>query len=165
MSNYYFTKTSSLSIFYLTSFQGKDMLNKYDQIFTFSSIYQWFLFNKALLFNYDDIASEILEKNQINDLKKLDKKIIRVNKFTWDIWENIVLNKGIRLFYSQNDKLRENLIGTYPKKLIYVSKDEHLGVNINGVDFGNKKKWKGENILGNLLIKNREFFINELIKI
>lgn len=121
----------------------------------------YMMYQKAILFNAPNIAKKILETNDPKKQKALgqDRKEIRFNQEVWDKNKFDIVVKGNLLKFSQNEKLKKQLLDTGDKVLVEGSPyDKIWGVGLKWDDpkILDEKNWKGENLLGKALMKVRD---------
>ena len=137
----------------------------------FTSMEQYMMYQKAVLFNDFETAAKILLRNKPSEHKSLGRL---VKGFDEDIWlkqkENIVYN-GNYLKFTQNKDLKEILMATSDKLLVEANGEDKIwgiGMYVDDPNLLKTELW-GQNLLGNTLtklrdeIKNLEFFKLEKI--
>lgn len=112
-----------------------------------------------------DRAAIIMALDDPNEIKKQGR---HVNNFNQDIWESNcqeIVENGNMAKFSQNEKLKEQLISTYPKTLVEASPyDKIWGIGLLEDDprAWNKQTWLGKNQLGEILTRVRERLRNPI---
>ena len=126
---------------------------------------QYMMYQKAKLFNDEEIANKILNTTEPREQKKLGRL---VKNFDEDIWnqhkEKIVYN-GNYLKFSQNEDLKEYLCDTYPYELVEANKYDRIwgiGMFSHDPNILDTSKW-GQNLLGKTLMKVRNVFVTNNI--
>lgn len=121
---------------------------------------QYMMAQKARLFGDEKIFNEIMKEDTPREFKRLGRLI---ENFDNDIWNrekrNIVLKGNIHKF-SQNEKLKKLLLDTVDKILIEASPyDDIWGVKLRETDslILNINTWKGQNLLGFILMEVRDY--------
>ncbi len=114
---------------------------------------------KARLFEDEENHQKILNASHPGEAKKLGRL---VQGFQQDIWVShrfdIVVQGNIAKF-SQNNDLREFLLGTKKQILVEASPRDRIwgiGLDENSKQATNPEKWKGLNLLGFALMKVRD---------
>lgn len=126
---------------------------------TFNCAEQYFMYKKALYFNDTNIANKILNKKNPRDQKELGRKVLNFDKYTWDNVCYDIMKTGVKEKFSQNYDLKIKLINTgnriiaeaSPKDIIW-----GIGLDENNINALNMKNWKGQNLLGKILMDVRE---------
>ncbi|WP_297438433.1 NADAR family protein [uncultured Clostridium sp.] len=125
---------------------------------------QYMMAEKAKVFEDVDILLEILETSEQARIKILGRM---VKNFDEEIWNNqkykIVVKANLHKF-SQNEELKEFLIGTGDKVIVEASlydKVWGIGMNESDKDATNPNKWKGENLLGFALMEVRDLLLGK----
>lgn len=124
------------------------------KMFHFSE--QCFMFQKALLFNDFEIANQILNETDVRKIKALGRKVKNFNNELWDIHKENFMYNACYAKFSQNDRLKDFLLGTGNSEIVEASPVD----NIWGIGFSsdnameNIDQW-GQNLLGKCLMKVR----------
>lgn len=136
----------------------------YPSPFTRNGLYfptaeHWMMYTKACLFQDMSVASQILATRNPAQIKKLGKA---VRGFRDDVWESkrfdIVVTGNMEKF-TQNEDLRNLLLGTGTKVLVEASPyDKVWGIGMDETHdhSGNPLLWNGLNLLGFALMKVRD---------
>lgn len=120
--------------------------------------------HKALLFApTDSIVNSIVPKNSSTpvphprNLRSLGRKI---PNFTDEIWEKnrfAIVVQGNYLKFTQNEKLKRQLLGTGEKEIVEASpRDRIWGVGFGAKRAGQERERWGLNLLGKALMEVRE---------
>ena len=124
------------------------------KMFHFSE--QCFMWQKAMLFNDFEIAEQILNETDVRKIKALGRKVKGFNNNLWDKHKEDFMFNACYAKFSQNDKLKDFLLGTGNSEIVEASPVD----NIWGIVFSSDKamenvdKW-GQNLLGKTLMKVR----------
>ena len=111
---------------------------------TYSSIKQYLAYQKAVLFNDIDSANSILKVSKVPDIKLLESNIKNVDDVMWMAALPNLLETGLFLKYSQNEKLKTKLCEMEHDHFVADLPDPYLGVGTNGT---------GKNLLGNTVMQ------------
>lgn len=125
----------------------------------FTSCEQWMMFQKAVLFQDPENAMLILEMKNPKEIKKMGRKIKNFNGKIWDQNKFEIIYRGNLEKFVQNDDLREQLLATQDNILAEASpydKVYGIGMYPNDPNVQYPERWKGENLLGQALMKVRE---------
>jgi ribA/ribD-fused uncharacterized protein len=128
----------------------------------FANTEQWMMFWKAILFRDYDIAGQILEETSGTKIKKLGRKIKNFNNNVWDKNKYNIVKTGNRLKFSQNPKLRRQLLNTGNKTIVEASPYDCIwgvGMKSDHPDITDPTKWKGQNLLGKAIMEVRDEMI------
>lgn len=93
-----------LSNWYLSDF-------KVDSI-QFSSMEQYMMYKKAIIFEDTEIAKKILKTKDVSGIKALGMQVSNYNDTYWNGVRQIVVYKGLLAKFSQNDDLKKRLLNT-----------------------------------------------------
>lgn len=125
---------------------------------TYTSAEQYMMAEKARLFGDEKIRAEILRTSDPRKCKALGRKVKNFDKAVWDKRkENIVSNGNFEKFM-QNSALRSFLLSTGDKVLVEASPTDRvwgIGLGKNNPDALDPKKWRGQNLLGFILMAVR----------
>ena len=108
----------------------------------FSSMEQFMMYRKAICFQDECIAEQILGTKDVAEIKALGRAV-----------------KDYDAKFSQNDELKDNLVNTGNVILAECAvKDRIWGIGLSMKDENryDKSKWRGENLLGYTLMMVRE---------
>ena len=125
----------------------------------FSSMEQFMMYQKAVYFKDNKIATEILDTDDFKHIKELGRQVLNYNDHIWNGIRQIVVYQGIYEKFIQNPDLKELLLNTQDALLAECAvKDKiwGIGLSMNGPDRFDPSKWKGQNLLGYTLMMVRE---------
>jgi len=129
---------------------------------TFNTSEQAMMYAKAIVFDNFEIANKILETQDPMIQKKLGREVIGYVDEVWsELRFNIVIDILIEKF-SQNQKMKEYLISTYPSTLVEASPYDRIwgiGLSEDDPDALDATKWRGFNLLGFALMEARAVLI------
>jgi len=127
----------------------------------FNSCEQWMMYSKANLFKDFAKAREILSEPRANFQRRLGRQ---VRFFKDEIWrqERIeIVRMGNHAKFSQNAVLKEYLVGTSDKIIAESSPTDliwGIGFSEDNPNSLQMDKWRGENLLGKILMELRSEF-------
>lgn len=131
---------------------------------TFTSAEQYMMYHKAKLFSDLQIARQILAVSHPKEIKALGRKVKNFNENVWDEHKYEIVKRGNILKFSQNPRLKEELMRTGNRILVEASPfDDIWGIKM-GVDdprINNPINWRGQNLLGFALTEVREILKGE----
>ncbi|WP_448947710.1 NADAR family protein [Lachnoanaerobaculum sp.] len=140
-----------LSNWYISEF-------KIDSI-KFSSMEQYMMYKKAIVFNDNKIAKEILETKDVSKIKALGRQVSNYNDTHWNGVRQIIIYKGLLEKFSQNEDLKKRLLNTGNDILAECAVQDKIwgiGLSMKDVNRWDMEKWRGENLLGFALMMVRE---------
>lgn len=113
---------------------------------------QYMMWVKAITFNDQDIAQQILESNNPKYIKDLGRK---VSNFNQDIWNNVKylkIKEGLFRRFTQDLKAKQELLKHKGKIFVEASPYDRIwGIGYSEADaLSNVQNW-GENLLGKIL--------------
>lgn len=152
IDNYlFFSKRTCLSQWFKRSFivEGK----------SYTSMEQYMMYNKAILFKDNDIALKILNTNDPKTILQLGRQVKDYHEQIWSPVRFDIVYKGTLEKFNQNKDLKEYLIST--KDLIIheafsFDKIWAIGFDIDSPEVNNLEIEKyGQSLLGKVLMKVR----------
>lgn len=125
----------------------------------FTSMEQYMMYKKAVLFHDMEIASKIIQTSDVAEIKRLGRAVSRYDENYWNGVRQIVVYQGLMAKFSQNEKLKNLLLSTGDSILAECAVKDRIwgiGVSMKDADRLDKAKWKGQNLLGYALMLVRE---------
>ena len=125
----------------------------------FSSMEQYMMYKKAVLFEDKDIAAQILNTDDVGLIKEFGRKVSNYNDSVWNGMRQVVIYKGLLEKFRQNEDLREALLATGDNILAECAvKDCIWGIGLSMTDDNRHdlNAWKGQNLLGYSLMLVRD---------
>lgn len=136
----------------LSDFEDKEG-NKY------ISAEQYMMAQKALLFNDKEVFNQIMRENNQKNIKHLGRKVRNFDNKLWEENKSRIVTEGNVLKFSQNKDMLDTLLSTEDDILIEASPYDRIwGIGMKVGDRGiyDPSKWKGENLLGFILMEVRD---------
>lgn len=122
----------------------------------FSSSEQAFMFCKAKLFDDNKIGELILKSINPKECKRLGRKVSNFNKNKWNESKEKFMFIILKAKFSSNESLKNKLLNTGDKVIVECAPfDKEWGIGISVDEMLNGDKWKGDNKLGEILMKVR----------
>ena len=125
----------------------------------FSSMEQYMMYQKAIVFNDTKSAKKILETTDVSKIKALGRKVSNYNDKYWNGVRQIIIYKGLLEKFSQNKDLKKRLLNTGNDILAECAVQDKIwgiGLSMKDVNRWDMEKWRGENLLGFALMMVRE---------
>lgn len=120
---------------------------------------QYMMAQKALLFNDKEVFEKIMQSSHPNEYKKLGRMIKNFDENIWNENRCSIVIKGNTAKFSQNEALKNFLIGTNKRILVEASPmDKIWGIGLaeNDNRCFNPQNWNGINLLGFCLMEVRD---------
>ncbi len=141
-----------LSNWYLSNFVIDGVL--------FSSMEQYMMYKKAMCFDDEKVAREILETKDVAKIKALGRQVSNYNDSIWNGMRQIIIYEGLIAKFTQNEILKEQLKSTGDAILAECAvQDKIWGIGLSMKDSNRLDidKWKGQNLLGYalMLVRNK----------
>ena len=125
----------------------------------FSSMEQYMMYQKAIVFNDTKSAKKILETTDVSKIKALGRQVSNYNDKYWNGVRQIIIYKGLLEKFSQNKDLKKRLMNTGNDILAECAVQDKIwgiGLSMKDVNRWDMEKWRGENLLGFALMMVRE---------
>ena len=125
----------------------------------YSSMEQYMMHQKAIVFNDSDIAKKIMETTDVGNIKALGRKIANYNDIIWNGMRQVIIYKGLLEKFKQNSQIKEQLLSTGNDILAECAvQDTIWGIGISMTDEKRFEmdSWKGQNLLGFSLMLVRD---------
>lgn len=137
--------------------------NWYKSLFTvanqkFSSMEQYMMYKKAICFQDNKIAEQILATSDVAHIKELGRRVSNYNDNIWNGVRQIVVYEGLVAKFSQNENLCGMLLETDNDMLAECAVNDRIwgiGLSMTDLDRFDMLKWKGQNLLGYSLMAVR----------
>lgn len=132
-----------LSNWYLSDFEKDGVC--------YSSMEQYMMYQKAVLFRDLEIAQQILSTSSVGKIKALGRSVRNYDDVLWNGLRQITIYQGLLEKFRQNDSLKEKLLSTGESILAECAvRDTVWGIGLSmkderRFDIG---AWKGQNLLG-----------------
>lgn len=126
---------------------------------TFLSVEQYFQYEKAKLFKDVQCMEKIMQKVNPKDHKSLGNRCKNFQEEKWNAASTEMMKKGLMAKFQQNAHLREKLLATKGLYLAEASATDckwGIGYSLNDFNARNPSKWRGQNLLGELLMEVRD---------
>lgn len=120
---------------------------------------QYMMAGKSKLFNDEEVFEEIMKCKDPKKIKSLGRRVKNFNEEKWNKAKIDIVFKGNYLKFTQNKDLKEFLLSTGNRIIVEVSPyDAVWGIKMSENDefVNNPLKWKGENLLGFILMEVRD---------
>lgn len=130
----------------------------------FSSMEQYMMYRKAMCFHDFDIASKILNTDDVAYIKELGRLVSGYDENYWNGVRQIIVYEGLLAKFSQNIKLKEKLKSTGEDILVECAVKDKIWGNGLSMKDSNRfdiKKWKGKNLLGYTLMMVRDKILKQ----
>lgn len=140
-----------LSNWYLSEFIIDDI--------TFSSMEQYMMYEKAILFHDQETAEKILQTDNVAEIKALGRTVQNFDDTVWGQSREEIVYKGVFEKFRQNPELRKRLERTGEKVIAECAvKDRIWGIGLSMKDEDRfcVDRWKGQNLLGKILMDVRK---------
>ena len=125
----------------------------------FSSMEQFMMYRKAVAFGDRDRAAQILDTEDVGRIKELGRLVSGYDDNYWNGIRQIVVYEGLYAKFSQNEELKRLLQATGRAFLAECAVKDRIwgiGLSMDDPDRLDRRKWKGQNLLGYALMMVRE---------
>ena len=117
----------------------------------YSSMEQYMMYQKALLFQDMEIAKQILNTSNVGKIKALGRSVKNYEDVIWNGMRQIIVYQGLLQKFQQNTELKEKLLATQEHLLAECAvQDKIWGIGLSMKDERrlHLDKWQGQNLLG-----------------
>lgn len=133
--------------------------NFYENGIMFCCAEQYMMYKKALLFSDFEYAQKIVQCNDAKKIKEYGRLVRNFDEKIWNDNKHSIVMQGNLLKFSQNSELKDYLLHTNLKILVEASPyDKIWGIGMKKGTNGilNPQNWKGENLLGFIIMDIRD---------
>jgi len=130
----------------------------------YSSMEQYMMYQKAILFNDKEIARQILGTSDVGKIKALGRSVKNYEDIIWNGMRQLIVCKGLTEKFKQNVELQKQLMETENCILAECAvQDKIWGIGLSMKDEKRfyLEKWRGKNLLGFSLMWVRQELIKE----
>ncbi|HIR43946.1 MAG TPA: NADAR family protein, partial [Candidatus Ventrisoma faecale] len=120
---------------------------------------QFMMYRKAVAFGDRDRAAQILDTEDVGRIKELGRLVSGYDDNYWNGIRQIVVYEGLYAKFSQNEELKRLLQATGRAVLAECAVKDRIwgiGLSMDDPDRLDRRKWKGQNLLGYALMMVRE---------
>lgn len=132
-----------LSNWYLSRFSLNGVL--------YSSLEQYMMYQKALLFSDDYVSEKILSTTDVSAIKKLGREVKNYDDSIWNGMRQIIVYRGLLEKFSQNHNLKKQLLATNNDIFAECAVNDviwGIGLSMTDPNRLSINKWRGQNLLG-----------------
>lgn len=129
----------------------------------FSSVEQYMMYNKAVLFSDLKTAQEIMNTDDVAVIKRLGRSVQGYDDTVWANARYGIVLEGVYHKFTQNEVLYGRLVSTKGRILAECAvHDKVWGIGLSMKDRNRliPYKWKGQNLLGRALMQVRGNFMS-----
>lgn len=126
---------------------------------SFSSMEQYMMYQKAVVFKDKDIASKILKTDDVERIKEYGRQVSNYDDTVWNGMRQIIIYKGLLEKFRQNEKLKKALLDTGDDILAECAVSDKIwgiGLSMKDSNKNDIKAWRGQNLLGFALMLVRD---------
>ena len=126
---------------------------------SFSSMEQYMMYQKAVVFKDKDIASKILKTDDVERIKEYGRQVSNYDDTIWNGVRQIIIYKGLLEKFRQNEKLKKALLDTGDDILVECAVSDKIwgiGLSMKDSNKNDIKAWRGQNLLGFALMLVRD---------
>lgn len=126
---------------------------------SYSSMEQYMMRQKALLFNDTEIATQILATTNVGKIKALGRAVKDYEDILWNGVRQLVVYQGLLEKFRQNEELKKMLFATQDHILAECAVQDRIwgiGLSMKDEKRFDIHEWQGQNLLGFSLMKVRE---------
>lgn len=139
-----------LSNWYLSEFETEGV--------KYSSMEQYMMHQKAILFADGNAAQEILATSDVGKIKALGRAVKDYDDLVWNGMRQLIVYKGLMEKFLQNEALRTGLLATGHNILAECAVQDRIwgiGLSMKDEKRFDMHEWRGQNLLGFALMRVR----------
>lgn len=140
-----------LSNWYYSEFKIEDVV--------YDSAEKYIMAQKAIVFQDMEMLEKILASKSQRDIKAYGRKVKNYDDIVWAKKRYDIGVDALKAKFSQNQELKNKLLGTKNKIIVEASPLDRIwgiGLSEQNEDILTPKKWRGRNLLGDMLMQVRE---------
>ena len=126
---------------------------------TYPSVEHYFMWEKARMFDPDGEAIKQMSNDKTpQQMKKLGRQVKNFDPQEWDDFSYDIMYKGVMAKFCQNKELKKKLLDTGDATLAEASPFDRkwgIGIGVSNPDSLDPEKWRGKNLMGELLMMVR----------
>lgn len=130
----------------------------------FSSMEQYMMYRKAILFGDAETAGQILTTGHAGKIKALGRTVRAYHDTLWNGVRQIIVYEGLLEKFRQNDELKAMLLATKDHILAECAVQDRIwgiGLSMKDERRFNMDQWQGQNLLGFTIMQVREAIRSE----
>lgn len=129
----------------------------------FNSSEQYFVFCKCIMFDPDNInlLNNIVNEITPSVIMSYGRRIEHFDEILWNMKKVQIMTEAIELKFTQNQKLKDKLIKTFPRRIYQASPNDKIwgiGYSIRNAPYIDRHRY-GCNYLGIILEEVRGYFL------
>lgn len=125
---------------------------------TFSSMEQYMMYSKAMVFEDMSTAAKILNTVDVAKIKALGREVRNYDDVIWNGMRQIIIYEGLLAKFGQNETLKAKLLETQDAILAECAVQDQIwgiGLSMKDEKQHDLREWKGRNLLGFALMEVR----------
>ena len=129
--------------------------------FRFPTSEHVFMYIKAKTFNDDEIAEKIKRAPDPKAAKKLGRKVRGFNEEVWKKHRDNAMKTAVQLKFDASSEFRNEILKEKYRNKTFVEASPYdciwgIGMSMDDPNVNNEHRWRGLNLLGNILTKLRD---------
>ena len=129
--------------------------------FRFPTSEHIFMYIKAKTFNDNEIAEKIKSAPDPKTAKSLGRKVRGFNEEVWKKHRDNAMKTAVQLKFNASPEFRNELLKEKYRNKTFVEASPYdriwgIGMSMEDPNVNNESKWRGLNLLGNILTKLRD---------
>lgn len=148
---FFYSEDCPLSNFYKRNFRVNGI--------NFFCLEQAFMYSKAMVFGDTDIGEKIMLQTSAKECKRLGRLVSNFNEHTWNKRKTAIMRSLCKQKFSNDPGLRNYLLSTSNYVLVEASPVDCIwgvGMDMDDPKIGSPANWRGQNLLGMVLMQVRE---------
>ena len=117
----------------------------------YSSMEQYMMYQKAVLFKDMEIAEQILATDNVGKIKALGRAVKNYEEMLWNGMRQIIVYRGLLQKFDESAALKDKLLATRNSILAECAVQDKIwgtGLSMKDERRLDLKEWQGQNLLG-----------------
>lgn len=128
---------------------------------------KYFMWKKAVTFGDNETAEKIIKLDSPREIKKLGRQVKNFSSEVWDKVKVDIMYAGVNAKFTQDAECNDCIKEFQNQKFVEGSPDDTIwgvGIHYQDENVFDESKWRGQNLLGNILTRVRDEIFDDALK-
>lgn len=128
---------------------------------------KYFMWKKAVTFGDNETAEKIIKLDSPREIKKLGRQVKNFSSEVWDKVKVDIMYAGVNAKFTQDAECNNCIKEFQNQKFVEGSPDDTIwgvGIHYQDENVFDESKWRGQNLLGNILTRVRDEIFDDAMK-
>lgn len=128
---------------------------------------KYFMWKKAVTFGDNETAEKIIKLDSPREIKKLGRQVKNFSSEVWDKVKVDIMYAGVNAKFTQDAECNDCIKEFQNQKFVEGSPDDTIwgvGIHYQDENVFDESKWRGQNLLGNILTRVRDEIFDDAMK-